>query len=331
MISVITPVHNEERYLSQCLDSILNQTYRDLEVIVVDNGSTDGSWEIIQNYAAQDQRIKAVHQEDRGPSGGRNRGLELMTGDYFTCIDADDWVEVDCFEQAYQAALANNADIVIWGFYRFNEEGILPQKTLCPKPGLYVEDECRQLWLDSIHRAGRQIECSMWLRLVRASMVKEHKLRFDPSVYYGEDYLFCCMIHYYAARVYCMNDRMYYHYRLNDHSMMHGYDPDRLHITFCNLHKIREFSKAVSAYNQEVQTRLDRACLYITTKIVKFERTHDVSKEEKIKIIDGILENPRVRDAIKQVGDETGKQLLGERYVYMRDKRSWELLNADHL
>jgi hypothetical protein len=124
---------------------------------------------------------------------------------------------------------------------------------------------------------------------------------------------------------------MYLHYRLHQTSITHSYRSNYLNKHLHPLNVLEKFYKSIGSYTAEIQTRLNWACLHFTTKAVKFERIHDVSADEKAKIIDGILSDQRVRNAIMQVGDEIGEQLLGERYDFMRDKRSLELLNAPHL
>jgi glycosyltransferase involved in cell wall biosynthesis len=333
VISVITTAYNEENHIRKYFDSLLNQTYRDLEINVVDNGSADGTWDIIQEYAARDPRVKPVHLvKNQGPAAARNIGLDRMTGDYFACIDADDWMELECLEQAHEAAVQQDADMVMWGYQKEYADGTSePQKAPPLAPGLYAGEGCRQLQLDSICRMGRQIDGVMWTRLTRSSIVKDHGLRFEPSLHIYDDTLFALEIHFYCSRVFSMGDRMYLHYRQNEHSVTHSYLPNRFDTVFRFFHMLREFLKANDAYTQEVKTRIDWSCLFQLTKAVKNERFHDVSDEEKIKAVDAILTDPRVRDVVAQVGDGIGEQLLGERYTFLRDQRSWDLLNAAHL
>ncbi len=117
MISVIVPVYNVELYLRKCIDSILAQTYRDLEILVVDDGSTDGSGAICDEYAGKDDRIKVFHTENRGLSAARNLGLDNTTGDWIGFIDSDDWIEPDMYEVLLRKAEETRADIIECGCY----------------------------------------------------------------------------------------------------------------------------------------------------------------------------------------------------------------------
>ena len=118
MISVIVPVYNVEPYVRKCLDSVINQTYRDLEILVIDDGSTDGSGKICDEYAGKDERIKVFHTENRGLSAARNLGLDNAEGGYIGFVDSDDWIEPDMYEVLLKRAEETEADIVECGVFK---------------------------------------------------------------------------------------------------------------------------------------------------------------------------------------------------------------------
>ena len=120
-ITVIVPVYNVENYLNKCLDSIIKQTYKNLEIIVVNDGSTDNSGTICREYAQKDDRIVYIEKENGGISDARNAGLDRMTGTYVTFVDSDDWVELDYVETLYKKIIEYQADIVVGNYYSFNE------------------------------------------------------------------------------------------------------------------------------------------------------------------------------------------------------------------
>ena len=121
-ITVIVPVYNVENYLNKCLDSLINQTYKNLEIIVINDGSTDNSGEICQEYAQKDNRIIYIEKENGGLSDARNVGLDKMTGSYVTFIDSDDWVELDYVEILYKKIIEYQADISVGNYYSYNED-----------------------------------------------------------------------------------------------------------------------------------------------------------------------------------------------------------------
>ena len=121
-ISVIIPVYNVEKYLRQCLDSVVNQTFRDIEIICVNDGSTDGSLAILEEYSSKDNRIVVINQENSGQSAARNNGLRIATGEYIAFLDSDDYMELNLCEIAYQKAKLTDADITMYFFDTFGED-----------------------------------------------------------------------------------------------------------------------------------------------------------------------------------------------------------------
>ena len=114
-ISVIVPVYNVERYLKRCIESIINQTYKDLEIILVDDGSTDSSGNICDEYKKIDKRISVIHKKNGGLSDARNEGLKVVTGTYIAFVDSDDFLDLDMYEYMQKNIEKENADIVICG------------------------------------------------------------------------------------------------------------------------------------------------------------------------------------------------------------------------
>ena len=130
-VSVIIPVYNNEKYVEKCIRSVMNQTYRDLEIIVIDDGSDDKSPEILERLAKEDSRIQLTHQENQGVAAARNRGLELASGKYLTFIDGDDYVSSEYIAHLYDCAEEKCAELVICGLNYVNENGEL-LRTLIP-------------------------------------------------------------------------------------------------------------------------------------------------------------------------------------------------------
>ena len=123
LISVIVPIYNVEDYLDRCVDSIINQTYKNLEIILVDDGSPDNCPKMCDDYAKIDNRIKVVHKENGGLSDARNAGMKVATGEYVSFIDSDDYVSLDFYETLLQTMIDNDSDIVECGVVKFYENG----------------------------------------------------------------------------------------------------------------------------------------------------------------------------------------------------------------
>ena len=122
-VSIIVPVYNSEKTILRCLDSILNQTYKNIEIIIVDDGSTDNSYNLIKSRLNNDHRIKLIKKENTGVSDSRNNGLEITTGEYVTFIDSDDWIELNLIEKMVEVLEKENVDIVCCNYYLNYEDG----------------------------------------------------------------------------------------------------------------------------------------------------------------------------------------------------------------
>lgn len=163
MISIIIPVYQVEKYLRKCLDSVIAQTFSDLEIILIDDGSTDSSGEICNEYATKDSRIKVIHQENQGLSASRNVGLDIARGDFIGFVDSDDYIEPAMFENLYQAALKNNADIVICNFIKADDVG---KNLICSDFGNQTEDS-----KDFVKKDGIRYNY-VWHKLYRKHLFK---------------------------------------------------------------------------------------------------------------------------------------------------------------
>ena len=132
-ISVIIPVYNVEKYLKKCLDSICNQTLQDIEIICVDDGSSDSSLEILRQYEAKDSRVKVLTQSNQKQGAARNNGISIAKGEYLGFIDSDDWIDLDYYEQLYNSAKTFDCDIAIADYIRIGNG--------TTKKRLHIKDE----------------------------------------------------------------------------------------------------------------------------------------------------------------------------------------------
>lgn len=182
MISVIVPVYNVAAYLGECIDSILAQTYRELEIILVDDGSTDGSGEICDEYAARDARIRVIHQPNGGVSCARNAGLAACTGELIGFVDADDRLHVSMIEKLARCLNENRADAAMCGFVDYPHGAPV-------KKGLFSVPPCD--FAGTVYQMMRRngYFTSPWAKLFRRELVfREGRFQaFDPSLSFGED------------------------------------------------------------------------------------------------------------------------------------------------
>ena len=183
MISILVAVYNVEPYIRRCLDSIIGQTYDDLEIIIVNDGSSDSSGDICEEYAKIDSRIQIIHQPNGGLSVVRNAGLDAATGDYIGFIDGDDYIEPDMYQHLYQVMMQTESDIV--QCKSLEHKG----NSNCPAPQNCLSGEYNSFTLydfDSMleHFANKLIVASVWGNLYKAEIFED--LRFSPG-FYGQD------------------------------------------------------------------------------------------------------------------------------------------------
>ena len=179
MISIIVPVYKAEKYLDNCINSLLSQTYTDLEIILVDDGSPDASGAICDAYAAKDSRIKVIHQQNGGLSAARNAGLFVASGEYVGFVDADDTVEPDMYELLMHAIAGHQ--LAMCGARRV-EEGQMPQPTSSDAAVTVLDNA--GLWEEIFGRLNN----AAWNKLYRADLIKDS--RFPQGLIHGEDLLF---------------------------------------------------------------------------------------------------------------------------------------------
>ena len=182
-ISIIIPIYNVADDLSRCLDSVLSQTYADLEILLVDDGSTDASGRICDQYAKKDQRIQVIHKENGGVGSARNAGLIKAEGEYISFIDADDWLEPQMLEILFEKTIAADADVTICGAWFHTPDG-RKQNRISGNNGTTVDAEKALYEYFALNHYGR----ALWNKLFRRSLVQD--VRFDEDIHYYEDSLF---------------------------------------------------------------------------------------------------------------------------------------------
>lgn len=212
LISIIIPVYNVEKYLSRCLDSILSQTFTNFEVVLVDDGSTDSSGDICDEYERCDNRIKVHHKKNGGVSSARNMGLDNAVGEWITFVDADDWVDRDIYNRLYNAALQSQAEIVLCDFYLYyNKDRI----ELCKA----ISTDNKK---DDIIRNYILSFTALWNMLVHRSLYDKTHLRIPQYLSNCEDFWISIRLFYYAKKIFTLHVPLYFYNRENVNSILNN-------------------------------------------------------------------------------------------------------------
>lgn len=219
-VSIILSFYNAERTLERSIRGILEQTYRNIEVILIDDGSSDGSRAIAEEHVAQDARIHLIVKPNTGVSDSRNIGLDAATGDWVYFVDADDWVEPDAVEAFMQAATSPSCDLVVCDFYRV--QGDVMSYKRGPAVGLVSREKYATFMS---RRPSNFYYTSLWNKMFKLSIINEHGMRFDTRMQFGEDHVFILEYILLVDRV-SLLDRALYYYVDNAGSLVHqGLNP----------------------------------------------------------------------------------------------------------
>ena len=185
-VSIIVPVYNREKALERCVDSILKQDHRDIEVILVDDGSKDDSFRIISEFAHKDERVRAVHKDNSGVSSTRNKALSMATGDYVQFLDADDWIPFDSTKLMVREMEENGVEMVIGDFYRVVEDKV-SRKGSIHEPGVITRNE----YADRMMLTPADFYYGvLWNKLYRKDILDRYQIVMDENISYCEDVIF---------------------------------------------------------------------------------------------------------------------------------------------
>ena len=217
MISIIVPVYNSENYLIQCLDSLVNQSFNDFELIVVDDGSTDSSGTIIDEYAKQHSNFIAFHKKNEGQVSAYLYGIEQSKGDYIGFVDADDYIKPNMFQKMYILAIENNADVVVCNRIDVNEKNIVlrKEKSLLQE-GLYFGDSIKQVWdLTFPPFNGQHMHNSRWNKIFKKELLLQNLCYCQDKVRTFEDRFIVPACIFSAKSIYIVEDNLYFYRQLS--------------------------------------------------------------------------------------------------------------------
>ena len=269
LISVIVPVYNVEKFVGRCLTSIINQSYTNLEIIVVNDGSTDNSLSVCEEYAAKDGRIKLITQENRGLSGARNTGLRHYTGEYVTFVDSDDWIHQNMIECLYNVLIRHDSEMSLCASLRVSEETI-PDKQHKELEGIArTRDVFMKLFLNGTFTA-------CWSRLFRKDIISGFEF---PEGLNCEDYIYMYEAIRRAKAIASINLPLYYYYVREDSIVNENFSLKKFD-QFYSAKKLYELVKThTPEYAKLSVTRLAGATVSLLSSSRKYKGFEDKEKE----------------------------------------------------
>lgn len=270
LVSVIVPVYNVEDYIEECLDSIIEQTYSHLEIIVVDDGSTDISNQKIQPYTT-DNRVKLIEQENKGLSGARNSGLKAAVGKYVLFVDSDDYIERTAIEMLINQMENQNVDLI-----RFNGRAFLDNMNTLIEQNNYNFshrlEEGKIYTIDSYDANRRSFVSPVYLYIIRREILEKNHITFYEGILH-EDELFTAQI-FLAIDSMMYQNAFYYHRRYRENSIMTDQNPKRL-------------KKTIDSYYR-IYIELEK--LYVKDEVIKEQKK--LIKRQMLSIYSGVINNP---------------------------------------
>lgn len=329
LVTIVVPVYNVEKYLDRCIESIVNQTYRNLEIILVDDGSPDRCPQMCDAWAEKDSRIKVIHKENEGQGIARNAGIDQAKGAYICFFDSDDYIANTAIEQAYDTAQEMHAELVIFGMASVDKKGNVYNTSIPSLPsliyeGAVVQEDLLPAMIGPDPRTGASTglllsACSM---MISMDLIQRANWRFvsEREIISEDGYSLIALCRYVRKAV--LLPAVLYYYCDNDTSFSRGYRADRYQKNKFFYIKCLELCKACG-YSEEVFHRCSEPFLRNTIAAMKQEAAyHD--RKTAIKHLHEIIDDSLLRQVLNNKrNDKTGpkKQLLfwavRNRYYYL--------------
>lgn len=261
MISVIIPIYNSEKYLKKCIESVINQTYKDIEIILVDDGSRDSSAEICDEYAKKYENVQVLHQMNQGLVQARKKGVSLARGEYIAFVDSDDWIDEDFYEKLIEVVKNEDSDIVTSGIiYEWKDKKSVVVDKI--QEGTYYGENIKNIiWEKMIYdkdNRGQGITAAIWNKVFKREKLKAVIENIDSNISYGEDgavvYTLLTKIDRITITYYCG-----YHYLQREDSMIHTFSEK----SFGKLLKLHKCMKKEMLKMQDSKRLISQIDLYV--------------------------------------------------------------------
>lgn len=303
-VSVVVPVYNVERLLERCVDSILKQSLKELEIILVDDGSTDGSGSLCDVYARKDQRIRVLHKDNGGLTSAWKAGLGMASAPYVGFVDSDDWIDEDMYERLYHRAKKEEADLVVCGLvFDFEDPRIPKRRESCRFPReIYERQEILELFPQLINDGrffGRAIQPARVTKLYRRQLLEENLWLCSDQVSVGEDMQITLPVLLDVQRMCVIQDFYPYHYWINQESMTGKHDPAYLEKIKLTAQQLCRISDSKGVYDFKPQIQNDFLSLSVLAVKNQIYRGYGLGRKTVVEHVRRICEDPMVREALE--------------------------------
>lgn len=311
LVSIIIPVYNAEQYLNECMESVLHQTYSELDIVLVDDGSKDGSSGMCDEYAKNDSRIRVLHKENGGLMSAWMAGVRVAKGDYLAFVDSDDWIELNMMEELINYIDSSYKEIICSNYIiekTEKKQSIKVKQSM--QPGIYGREAIeKSLFPQMLGMEERRIHSSRCMKLISKALITENMQYVNQQITMGEDLsiMFPAILD--AERIVVVEEGFFYHYRFVDASMAHKYNP-KLHEKISLLYKTlwQVIEKKISNPDKRKMflEGLKKEYIFLLFLVLKNE-LRGPGKNLVLRIQD-ILKNAKEENALEKVNvDISGK------------------------
>jgi len=312
MVSVIVPLYNSEKYLRRCIDSIVNQTHKNIELILINDGSTDTSGELCDSYARRDNRIKVIHNKNNGPAQARNTGIENSEGDFIIFVDSDDFIENNALSVLIDNYSRNNADIII-GDARSIKDGVLGPgyKGSFMESRLLTKQEIADYARHYLKKPNKfTLFAYSWGRLFKSSIVKDNRVFFNVDLHTFEDVAFNFDYLNYAEKIFFLKEPVYNHLIHNNYMSATMAVSDNPRVLFGYKRALYDIGKFLrrsnSGANVDKETGHAFVCLTIIQLVRICGQINKANKDSIIGFIREIINDPELRENLGYYSPSNG-------------------------
>lgn len=318
-ISIIVPVYNAEKYLEKCVDSLLNQTYCNLEILLIDDGSKDTSGQLCDEYAKRDTRIQTVHKENGGLVSAWKKGVEVSSGQYLCFVDSDDWVDESMIEEMAEHLTGEEREVVASDYVIERDDGSRQFVWQELPPGEYLKEDMKEKVIPNLlGRENRYVTISRCMKLISKRLIEENQKYSDPAVIMGEDITITLPTLIDCNRLYIMDHKAYYHYLYVRESIVHRYDSGFYEKIQLLIKTTQKIVKDKFSGNEQIQrlNQVDQESVFWMMLVLKNEARGN--KEGYRKNILSICRSKEIRDLVRNTPvsiNQSSNKLL---YLVMR-------------
>ncbi|NIK78176.1 glycosyltransferase involved in cell wall biosynthesis [Paenibacillus castaneae] len=298
LISIIVPIYNAEQYLARCVNSIINQTYKNIEIVLVNDGSQDSSGVICDEFADKDNRIKAIHISNKGVSHARNVGIDNTSGNYIQFVDSDDYIEPNMVELLVKYITDHDVDLIICGHTSIDANNNLEERA---RMNDAIYSSKNEIYFKLLDCRNSSFMNPPWNKLYKSNIIKTYNIRFDENISLGEDFIFNLNYTKYIVSMATLDLQLYNYWKESNISLTTKYRSDNwgiMRLWFIKYKELLNDKYFINKYENQINGFILK-CIQITLSATF--NSNNISKEEGLRVIESIMKDDITTEALKNI------------------------------